>query len=148
MLKSFYVHIDVLQFVSRDQFYAKSNVSNLICISYKSSWTNTNYFPLQPKNWHNSTTVHFTLSMYVTPKTISRPSQKSNTTPQLYCTLVPTWVCKPKPISHQNQKLTQHNSTTGKKVPPAHAKRVYSFLCQSVRPSVSKGFPLRAKRVE
>jgi len=29
MLKSFYVHIDVLQFVSRDRFYAKSNVSTL-----------------------------------------------------------------------------------------------------------------------
>ncbi len=25
-------------------------------ISFSSSWTNTNYFPLQPKNWHNSTT--------------------------------------------------------------------------------------------
>jgi hypothetical protein len=35
-----------------------------------------------------------------------------------------------------------HNSTTGKKVPPAHAKRVYLFLCLSFRPSV------RAKRVE
>ncbi len=29
MLKSFHVHIDVLQFVSRDQFYAKINVSAL-----------------------------------------------------------------------------------------------------------------------
>ena len=42
-----------------------------------------------------------------------------------------------------------HNSTTGKKVPPAHAKRgqvppahakrVYSFLRLSFRPSVCKG---------
>jgi hypothetical protein len=37
---------------------------------------------------------------------------------------------KPKHISLQNQKLT-----TGKKVPPAHAKQVYLFLC----PSVCKG---------
>jgi hypothetical protein len=29
------------------------------------------------------------------------------------------------PISCPNQKLTEHNSTTGKKVPPAHAKQVY-----------------------
>ena len=48
-------------------------------------------------------------------------------------------VCRSKPFSHQNQKLTQHNSTTGKKVPPAHAKRVYLFLCLSVSLSVSKG---------
>jgi hypothetical protein len=39
---------------------------------------------------------------------------------------------KPKPISRQNQKLTQYNSTTGKKVPLAPAQRVYSFLCNSV----------------
>ncbi len=32
-----------------------------------------------------------------------------------------------KPCSRKNQTLTQHNKTTGKKVPPAHAKRVYSF---------------------
>ncbi len=51
-------------------------------------------------------------------------NQKTNTTPQLYCTLS-TWVCKSKPISCQNKKKTQHNSTTGKKVPPAHAKQVY-----------------------
>ncbi len=80
--------------------------------------------PFFSKNWHNSLTVLYT-KLYITPKTISRRNQKTNTTPQLYCTLS-TWVCTTKPISHQNQKLTRHNSTTGKKVPPAHAKRVYS----------------------
>ena len=35
-----------------------------------------------------------------------------------------------------------HNSTTGKKVPPAHAKQVYVTLCLSFRPWV------RVKRVE
>ncbi len=64
--------------------------------------------------------------MYVTPKTVSRRKQKTNTTPQLFCTLSSTCICKPKPFSRQNQKLTQHTySTTGKKIPPAHAKQVY-----------------------
>ena len=30
MLKSFYIHIDVLQFVSCDRFYAKLNVRNVL----------------------------------------------------------------------------------------------------------------------
>ena len=42
-----------------------------------------------------------------------------------------------KPCSRKNQTLTQHNKTTGKKVPPAHAKRVYLFLRQWVCESVS-----------
>ncbi len=92
------------------------------------------YFPV---DCFGGAQLYCTLSMYVTPKTSSPHNQKTNTTPQLYCTLS-TWVCKPKPISSQNQKLTWHNSTTGKKVPPAHVKRVYSFLrlsvCLSVRP--------------
>ncbi len=92
-------------------------------------------------SYFDTTDKYRTLSMYKTPKTISSHNQKTNTTPQLYCTLS-TWVCKPKPISHQNQKLTRNNSTTGKKVPPAHAKQVYLILCQSFCPSV------RAKRVE
>ncbi len=65
------------------------------------------------------------LSMCVTPKTISHQNQITNTPPQLYCTISSTCVCRSKPFSRQNQKLTQHNSTTGKKVPPAHAKRVF-----------------------
>ena len=36
------------------------------------------------------------------------------------------------PCSRKNQTLTQHNKTTGKKVPPVHVKRVYSFLCEWV----------------
>ncbi len=80
-------------------------------------------------SYFDTTDKYRTLSMYITPKTVSRQNQKTNTTPQLYCTLS-TWVCKPKPISRPNQKLTWHNSTTGKNVPLAHAKRVYSFLYQ------------------
>jgi hypothetical protein len=75
--------------------------------------------------------LYCTLSMCVTPKTVSRQNQKTNTPPQLYCTLSSTCICRSKPFSRQNQKLTQHNSTTGKKVPPAHPKQVYSFLCPS-----------------
>ena len=45
-------------------------------------------------------------------------------------------VIEPKPFSRQNQKLTQHTAQPEKKVPPAHAKRVYSFLRQSVCQSV------------
>jgi hypothetical protein len=85
-------------------------------------------FTATTKKWHNCTTVLYTKYVHITPKTISHQNQKTNTTPQLYGTLS-TWVCKPKPISRQNQKLTWHNSTTGKKVPPAHAKQVYLFLC-------------------
>ncbi len=73
--------------------------------------------------------LYCTLSTYAKPKTISRQNQKTDTTPQLYCTL--SMQVTPKPISRQNQKLT-HNSTTGKKVPPAHAQQVYSSLCHSV----------------
>jgi hypothetical protein len=65
----------------------------------------------------------------ITSRTISRQNQKPNTTPQLYCTLSYKYV-KPKPISRQNQKLTQQHNW--KKVPPAHAQQVYSFLCHSV----------------
>ncbi len=39
--------------------------------------------------------MYCTLSMYVTSKTISHQNQKTNTTPQLYCTLS-TKVCKTK----------------------------------------------------
>jgi hypothetical protein len=67
--------------------------------------------------------LYCTLSMCVTPKTISRQNQNTNTPPQLYCTLSSTCICRSTPFSHQNQKLTQHNSTTGKKVPPAHANK-------------------------
>jgi hypothetical protein len=38
-----------------------------------------------------------------------------------------------------------HNSTTGKKVPPAHAKQVYSFLCLSFCLSIRKGQESRVK---
>ncbi len=54
--------------------------------------------------------LYGTLSMCETPKTISHCNQKTNTPPQLYCTLSSTCVSKPKPFSHQNQKLTQIHS--------------------------------------
>ncbi len=105
--------------------------SHCIC---KIKKPNKNFLKLKCDWWcsyFDRTDKYRTLSTYVTPKTVSRQNQKTNTTPQLYCTLS-TWVCKPKPISHQNQKLTRYNSTTGKKVPPAQAKWVYSFLCNFV----------------
>ncbi len=77
--------------------------------------------------------LYCTLSMCVTPKSISHQNQITNTPPQLYCTLSSTCVCRSKPCSHQNQTLTQHNNTTRKKVPPAHAKRVSLSICLSVR---------------
>jgi hypothetical protein len=40
---------------------------------------------------------------------------------------------KPKPISRQNQKLTQHTAQLEKKfLQPSHAKRVFLFVCVSV----------------
>ncbi len=95
---------------------------------------NKNFLKLKCDWWcsyFDMTDNYHTVSMYITPKTISRQNQKTNTTPKLYCTQS-TYVCKPKPISHQNRKLTRHNSTTEKKIPPAHAKRVYLTLCPSV----------------
>ncbi len=136
-----------------------------ICISYSSSWTNTNYFPLQPKNWHNSTTVYFTLSNFPATK-----KKWHNRTTVLYTKYVRNtknyFPPEPKKLTqHHNCMVLQvyssmynqnlfsartknwHNSTTGKKVPPAHAKRgqvppahakrLYLFLCLSVRQSVS-----------
>ncbi len=91
---------------------------------------NKNFLKLKCNWWclyFDTTDKYHTLGMYKSPKTISRRNQKTNTTPQLYCTLS-TWVCKPKPISCQNQKKTRHNSTTGKKVPSAHVKQVYLTL--------------------
>jgi hypothetical protein len=105
---------------------------------------NKNFLKLKCDWWSSyfdTTDEYCTHSMYITPKTISRRIQKTNTAPQLYGTLS-TWVCKPKPISCQNQKLTQHISTTGKKVPPVHAMWLYLFLRLWFRPSV------RAKREE
>ena len=45
-----------------------------------------NYFLPQPKNWHNRTTVLYTKNIRNT-RNYSRQNQKTNTTPQLYCTL-------------------------------------------------------------
>ncbi len=104
-----------------------------------------NYFPPQPKT-DTTAQLYCTLSMYVTPKIISRRNQKTNTTPHLYCTLS-TWVCKPKPISRQNQKLTQHTAQLEKKVPPAHAQGVYLFLCLSFCPWVRAKRGIWSKRV-
>ncbi len=42
------------------------------------------YFPV---DCFGGAQLYYTLSMYVTPKTISRRNQKTNTTPQLYRTL-------------------------------------------------------------
>jgi hypothetical protein len=87
-------------------------------------------FHFERHNQKTDTTAqpYCTLSTYVTPKTISCQNQKTNTTPQLYCTLS-TWYVKPKPISCQNQKLTQQHNWNKVPPPPAHAQRVYSFLC-------------------
>ncbi len=81
--------------------------------------------------------LYSTLSMYITSKTISCRNQKTNTTPQLYCTLS-TWVCKPKPISHQNQKLTQHTAQLEKRfLQPTRSEcihfSVHPWFCVSVR---------------
>jgi hypothetical protein len=38
-------------------------------------------------SYFDMTDEYRTLSTYITPKTISRHNQKTNTTPQLYCTL-------------------------------------------------------------
>ncbi len=111
---------------------------------WKKKKPNKNFLKLKCDWWclyFDTTDKYHTLSMYITQKTISRCNQKTNTTPQLYCT-PSTWVYKPKPISRQNQKLTWHNSTTGKKVPPAHAKWVYLSL------RLSFCLWVRAKRVE
>jgi hypothetical protein len=89
--------------------------------------------------------LYCTLSTYVTPKTISRQNQETNTTPQLYCTLS-TKVCKTKTYFPPQTK-NWHNSTSGKKVPPAHAQRVYSFLCPSFCLSVRAKRGIWSKRV-
>jgi hypothetical protein len=63
-----------------------------------------NYFPPQPKNWHNGTTVLYTKYVCNT-KNYFPPEPKTNTTPQLYCTLSTyNKYVTPKPISYQNQK--------------------------------------------
>ncbi len=64
MMKSFYVHIDVLQFISRDRFHAKSNVLTL-----------------------NATKFVLVLVQVELIRTISHYNQKTDTTAQLYCTL-------------------------------------------------------------
>ncbi len=80
-----------------------------------------------------TTQLYCTLSKYLTPKTISHQNQKTNTTPQLYCTLS-TQVCKTKNYFPPEPKLTQQHNW--KKVPPAHAQRVYLFLCLWFHPWV------------
>ncbi len=98
--------------------FCKIKKPNKNFLNWKCDWW-CSYFDTKDK--------YRTLSIYIAPKTISRQNQKTKTTPQLYCTLS-TWVCKPKPISSQNLKLTRHNSTTGKKVPPTHVKRVFLIV--------------------
>ncbi len=46
--------------------------------------TGSHYFPV---DCFGGAQLYCTLSMYVTPKTISCRNQKTNTTPQLHCTL-------------------------------------------------------------
>jgi hypothetical protein len=58
--------------------------------------------------------IDCTLSMPVTPKTISRQNQKANTTPQQYCTLS-TYESNTKKYFLPEPKKG-HNSTTGKKI--------------------------------
>jgi hypothetical protein len=82
--------------------------------------------------------AYCTLNTFVTTKTISYQNQKSNTTPQL-CGTLSTLVCNTKTyFPPETKKLTQQHNWE-KKVPPAHAQQVYSFLCLSFCPSVSKG---------
>ncbi len=89
-------------------------------------------------SYHNTKTdtttqLYCTLSTYVTPKTISHQNQKTNTTLQLYCTLS-TQVCKTKkPISRQNQKLTQNHNWKKKFLQPTCSKCIHSSVCDSVR---------------
>ncbi len=106
-------------------------------------------FPATTKKTDTTAQLYCTLSTYVTPKTISRQNQKTNTMPQLCCTLIRKYV-KPKPISRQNQKMTQqHNwvTTNWLSVFPAHAQRVYSSFRQSFCPSVRAKRGIWSKRV-
>ncbi len=59
---------------------------------YKIKKPNKNFLKFKCDWWclyFDMTDNYCTLSMYITPKTISRQNQKTNTTPQLYCTLRP-----------------------------------------------------------
>ncbi len=92
--------------------------------------------------------LYCTLSMCVIPKTIFRQNQITNTPPQLYCTLSSTCVCRSKPFSRQNQKLTQHNSTTQQhnwKKGSSSPREASVFVSPSVILSVSKGQEIRVK---
>ncbi len=91
-------------------------------------------FPARTKNSHNTTAqpVRQTTVSFFSGRKCKNCAPNRQTVDQ-------------KPCSRKNQTLTQHNKTTGKKVPPAHAKRVYLFLRPSVCESVS--LCVRAKRV-
>ncbi len=97
-----------------------------------------NYFPLHPKT-DTTAQLYCTLSMCKTPKTISHCKQKTNAPPQLYCIISSTCILT-KTFFPPEPKTDITYSTTRKKVPPAHAKRVYLFLRLSVHLCV------RAKR--
>jgi hypothetical protein len=77
--------------------------------------------------------VYCTLSTYVTPKTISHQNQKTNTTPQLYCTL-DTIVSNTKTyFPPETKKLKQqHKQKKGSSSPCAASV----FASPSVIPSV------------
>ena len=92
--------------------------------------TVTFFFPViiaRTKNWHNSTTRQTDdWNFFFSGRNCQNRAPNKQTVDQ-------------KPCSRKNQTLTQHKKTTGKKVPPAHAKQVYSFLRPSVSPSVCEG---------
>ncbi len=101
---------------------------------------NKNFLKLKCDWWcsyFDMTDKYCTLSMYITPKTISRCNQKTNTTPQLYCTLS-TWVCKPKtyfPPEPKTDRTQQHNWKKGSSSPC----KASVFVSLSVILSVCKG---------
>ncbi len=93
-----------------------------------------------------TTQLHWTLSMYVTPKTISCHNQKTNTMPHLFCILICKYVT-PKPYSCQNQK-TDTTAELGKKfLQPTRSKCIRSSVCRSVYQSVRAKRGIWSKRV-
>ena len=91
-----------------------------------------NYFPPQPKNWHNRTTLLYT-KYNVTPKTISRQNQKTNSTPQLYFTLS-TKVCKTKTYFLPESKTDTTAQLEKKFLQPMQSKCICFSVHNSIRP--------------
>ncbi len=134
-----------------------------ICISFNSSWTNTNSncqmtgtffsgrnktFPPQLKNWQNRTTVLYT--KYVCNTKNYFPPEPKKITQHHNCMVLQVHSSMYNQILFPARTENWHNSTAEKKVPPAHAKRGQvppthvKRVCSSVSPSVS--LCVRAKR--